>query len=118
MFADPQSVTVNAVAQSLPRISDPSAGNQSSTYRKDDQAYALVISHAEGNRNRRSVRLNAKIVAADPLTAVNTEYTMSCYLVIDVPPVGFTNTQVKDNVLGLTGWLTSANILKVLGGES
>lgn len=115
-FADPQSVTVNAVAQSLARIS--TGNDDGSSYRKDDGSYALIISHQENRRNRRVVRLNHRKIAADPLTAANTEYTASFYLVMDVPPVGYTLTEMKDIALGLTGWLSSANVLKVLGGES
>lgn len=115
MFADPQSVTVNSVAQSLPAIKRE---DFSSSYRKDDGSYTLVVSHAEGKRNRRVVRLENRKVAADPLTADNVEYSMSVYLVIDTPPVGYTNAEAKDIALGLTAWLSSANILKVLGGES
>lgn len=115
MFADPQSVTVNAVAQSLPRIK---VVGMTSLYRKDDGSYELEIGHDEKNRNRRVARINHRKIAADPLTADNTEYTMSTYLVIDTPTVGYTNTELKDIVLGLTGWLTSANVLKVLGGEN
>lgn len=115
MFADPQSVTVNAVAQSLARIS---SAELASKYRKDDGSYSLIVSHQEGKRNRRVVRLEHRKIAADPLTADNVEYSMSVYLVFDVPPVGYTATELKDIGLGLTGWLSSANILKVLGGES
>jgi hypothetical protein len=115
MLSDPQSVTVNAVAQSLPAISRDA---KTSTYRKDDGSYELIISHDEKNRNRRVVRLNHKKIAADPFTADNVEFTSSMYLVIDVPQTGYTNTEIKDMVLGLTGWLISATVLKVLGGES
>lgn len=115
MLTDPQSVTVNAVAQSLPAISREELA---SLYRKDDGSYTLKISHAEGSRNRRVVRLEHTKVATDPLTAQNATVGMSTYLVIDAPPWGYTNTELKDIVLGLTGWLTSANVLKVLGGES
>lgn len=115
MFADPQSVTVNAVAQSLPAISREELA---SLYRKDDGAYTLKISHQEGARNRRVVRLEHTKTATDPLTAQNATVGLSVYTVIDVPPWGYTNTEMKDIVLGLTGWLTSANVLKVLGGES
>lgn len=115
MFADPQSVTVNAVAQSLPAVSREKF---SSTYRKDTGEYVLTISHQPGERNRRRVRIDHSKIAADPLTAENVEYTSSYYLVIDAPAVGYTNTEMKDIVLGLTGWLTSANVLKVLGQES
>lgn len=115
-FADPQSITVNAVAQSLPRIQSVSG---TGAYQKDDGSYALTIAHTSGKRNRRQVRLDFSKVAADPYaTAVNNKYTGSVYLVIDHPPAGgWTNAEIKDIVLGLTGWLTSANILKVMGSE-
>ncbi len=115
MLADPQSVTVNAVAQSLAAISRE---DLASTYRTADGVYTFSIANTEGKRNRRVVRLNHRKIAADPLTADNVEYTFSTYLVIDGPPVGYTITEMKDMILGLTGWLTSANVTKVLGGES
>lgn len=117
MFADPQTVTVNAVGQTLAAISrEP----KKSTYREDIGEYELVVSHNEGaKRDRRTVRLNRRIVTADPfIPAQNVEVSHSVYLVIDAPVAGFTASQIKDDVLGLTGWLTSANVLKVLGGES
>ncbi len=117
MFADPQTVTVNAVAQTLPAISrEP----HKSTYREDIGEYALLISHSEGkSRNRRVVRLDRVITTADPfIPAQNVEVSASYYLVIDHPNAGFSVTQMKDDVLGLAAWLTSANVIKVLGGES
>lgn len=115
-FADPQSVTVNAVAQSLARISAP---NGFGAFQKDDGSYKLSIGHQIGKRTRRTVRLDFSKVAADPYApAINNRYTGSAYLVIDHPPSGgWTNAEIKDIVLGLTGWLTSANVLKVLGSE-
>lgn len=117
MFADPQTVTVNAVAQTLAAISrEP----QKSIYREDIGEYALVISHNEGaKRDRRTVRLNRYKTTADPfIPAQNVEVSHSIYLVIDAPVAGFTDTELKDDCLGLIAWLTSANVLKVLGGES
>lgn len=115
-FTDPQSVTINAVAQPLPRISAPTGAG---SFQKDDGSYKLTISHQMGKRTRRNVRLDFSKVAADPYApAINNRYTGSVYLVIDHPPSGgWTNTEIKDIVLGLTGWLTSANVLKVLGSE-
>lgn len=117
MFSDPQTVTVNAVAQTLAAISRE---DLKSIYREDVAEYELVIAHQEnGKRNRRTVRLNRTTVSADPfIPAQNVTQTVSYYLVIDAPLAGYTNTQMKDDVLGLTGWLSSANVLKVLGGES
>ncbi len=116
LFADPQSVTVNAVAKSLPAIG---RDDSSSIYRMDTGDYELVIARTFGKRNRFSVRLNAKKIAADPLTSSNNvEYRSSVYIVIDAPPVGYTNAELKDIALALTGWATSANLLKVVGGET
>lgn len=117
MLSDPQTVTVNAVAQTLAAIS---RDDFKSVYREDIGEYTLTISHQEtAKRNRRVVRLDRQIIAADPfIPAQNVTQSVSYYLVIDAPLAGFTNTQMKDDVLGLCAWLSSANVLKVLGGES
>jgi len=116
MFADPQSVTVNAVAQSLPAIE---RNGQSSIYQKDDGGYKLTISHAYGKRKRFTVRLDAQKIAADPLSSANNNlYSSSAYLVIDGPTVGYTNAELRDLSVALAGFCTSANLLKVLGGET
>lgn len=117
-FADPQSVTVNAVAQSLPRVA---SNGSSSEYQKEDSSYKLVVSRIAGKRRRYMVRLDARKIASDPLVSANNrEYTMAAYVVVDVPPtgIGYTNPDARDVVLALTGWLTSANVLKVLGNEN
>lgn len=119
MLADPQSVTINAVAQTLPAIV---RGVNASKYQKDDTTVALSISHAYGKRTRRSVRLDFSKIAADPLiSSTNIKYSMSAYLVIDVPVTGFTVAEAKQIVDALTAYLTAssgANVTKVLGGES
>jgi hypothetical protein len=118
-FADPQSITINAVAQSLPRVS---TGNNESTYQKDDATVKLSFRHSYGKRDRSVARVDFKKVAADPfLSGVNKEYSMAVYLIIDTPPVGFTNTEQKYVVDALTAYLTAssgANVTKILGGES
>lgn len=117
MFADPQTVTVNSVAQSLPAIS---RGSESSLYRKDDGAYQLVVSHQfKATRNRFTVRLNAEKIAADPLASANNQvYSTSVYLVMDKPVVGYTNTEIQQIASALVAWCSAANLAKVLGGET
>jgi len=116
MFADPQSVTVNAVAKSLPAIERQ---NGTSVYKMDTGDYKLTISHQYGRRNRFNVRLDAQKIASDPLASANNNlYSMSAYLVIDMPPVGYSNVEAKDIALALSAWATSANLLKVVGGET
>ncbi len=117
-FSDPQSVTINAVAQSLPRIS---SNGGASEYQKDDASYKLTVSRIAGKRRRYMVRLDARKIATDPLVSANNrEYTAAAYTVIDAPPtgLGYTNAELRDIVLGLTGWLTSTNVLKVVGNEN
>jgi hypothetical protein len=117
LFADPQTVTVDSVAQTLPAISREA---NKSVYRESNGEYELVISHQEGrNRDRRTVRLNRVKTTTDPfIPSQNVEVSHSVYLVIDAPIAGFTTTELEDDTLGLAAWLTSANVSKVLGGES
>jgi hypothetical protein len=119
MYTDPQTVTINSVAQTLPRIS--SAVN-SGTFQKDDTTVKLDISHQYGKRNRRLVKLTHSKIAADPLiSSTNIRYSMSVNLVVDVPTTGYTVAEAKQVVDGLTAWLTAssgANATKLLGGEN
>lgn len=115
MFSDPQSVTVNTVAKSLPLTSRE---GMKSIYTEDDGEHQLTVSHQKGNRNRRVVRLDHTKIAADPLTAVNTYVGASVYVVIDEPQWGYTDADLDYLAQALCDWLSSANVLKVLGGES
>jgi hypothetical protein len=116
MFADPQSVTVNAVAQSMPRVS---TNGKLTIYQKSDETFKLTISHTpSGNRIRSLARIDQRAVVADPLTAENDYQTLSVYTVIDRPNYGFTQTQVEQLVTGFQAWLTTANVDKLFGQES
>lgn len=117
MFSDPQSVTVNAVAIPLPRTA---SGINSGAFNSADGNTKLSIAHQYGKRNRRTVRLDTRKIAADPLLdGVSREYSMSTYLVIDHPTVGFSNAEVEKQVKAVTDYLATAGYaLKVIGGES
>jgi len=118
-FADPQSVTINAVAISMPRTS---SGVNSGTFTAADGQTQLLVSHAYGKRTRRTIRLNSSKVAADPLLPTqNVKLSNSVYLVIDAPVAGFTNTELKQAVDGFLAALTAssgAKITQLLGGEN
>jgi hypothetical protein len=117
MFSEPQSVTVSGAAKSLPRIS---FGDRSGTFENTGTGHKLRISHIIGKRTRRTVRLDVTKTAADPLLdGVSRQYSMSAYLVIDHPPVGFTTAEAEANAKALTDWLAVAgNLTKVVNGES
>ncbi len=117
-FADPQSVTINAVANSLPRTSN---GVNAGAFTKDDGTIGLKVSSLYGKRTRRTVRIDHQKYAADPLvSSTNVLRSMSAYLVVDVPLQGYTIAEQKQIVDGLTKWLTDtsgSNVTKLLGGE-
>lgn len=118
-YADPQTVTINAIANSLPRTS---SGVNAGEFTASDGAVKLSVSHAYGKRQRRTARVTHSKIAPDPLiSSTNIKYSMSAYVVVDVPPTGYTVTEAKQIVDGLLAWLSAssgANITKLLGGEN
>lgn len=118
-FTDPQSLTIAGVATSFPRIG---SGVNTGSFRTADGLLNLAIAHAYGKRTRRTVRFDHSKVAADPFnSAVNAKYSMSAYLVVDVPVVGYTVAQQADVVNALTLYLTAssnARTTQLLGGEN
>lgn len=116
MFSDPQSVTVAGTPQSMARVS---SNGTSATYQKQDENWKLTISHQKQNGKIRSVaRLDQRAVVADPLTAVNDFEILTTYIVIERPNIGFTSTQVSDQIAGFKTWLDSTAIGKLYGQES
>lgn len=119
-FADPQSVTINAVAQSLPRVP---AGVGAGRFLKEDGNVELTIRHsASAKRARHNIRLLQRKIAADPLaTGINFEASASVSLTVDCPRSGFTNTEIKYIVDALTAYLTAssgAKVTQLLGNEA
>lgn len=119
MFTDPQSVTINAVAQSLPRTE---SGGQAASYTKEDGTVVLMVSHQEtkNGRLRHAVKLDQNKIAADPFIAGNSRMAGAAItLVIDEPNGGqFTNNELLLLAKALVGWATDANLTKVIAGES
>lgn len=116
MFSDPQSITVNAVAQSLPRTGTSLNASQ---YKKDDGSYVLSVSHSTGRRNQHRVRIDGSKIVVDPLaTDRNLPVSMSAYLVVDVPLAGYSVTEMAQLITALADWLkASTNTAKLVGGE-
>lgn len=115
MLADPQSVTVNAVPISLPRTQNGATQNVYTS--ADGNTFMTTKQNVTSSRFRREVRLSQKKIAADPISAVNTEKGVSVYLVVDEPRTGFTDAEIKYLIEALKTWLTSGNQDKVLGAE-
>jgi hypothetical protein len=119
-FADPQTVTINAVAQTLPLINRE---GRKGVFRKDDSTVSLTVSHKEvRGRTNSMLRLDHSKVAADPLLAgVNRRATGSVWLVADFDPSEYTVAERKQIVDALTAYLTAssgARATQLLGGEN
>lgn len=117
MLPDPQVITVNAVAKSMPRIT---IGDRQATYVNSDETFSLKISHLKSgaNRIRSMVRVDQQAVVADPLTSVNDTETLSFYFVLDRPAFGFSATQCDQLIAGLKTWLDTSMVTKLYGQES
>lgn len=116
MLADPQTVTINAVATPLAKTSN---GPTQNVFTAADGTKTMTTKqNVSAKRFRREVRLSQTKIAADPISAVNAESGASVYLVIDEPRNGvFSDTEIGYLVEALKGWLIAANYNKVLGGE-
>ncbi len=118
-FSDPQSVTVVGGAVSLPRVS---SGVNQGIFRSSDSNTSLTVASSYGKRTRRTARLDLRKIATDPFSStLNAQYSMSAYVVIDVPTVGYTLADEVTNTAGLLGWLTAttnAKLTQLMGGES
>lgn len=118
MYTEPQTLTINAVPVSLPRVG---VGIGVGSFSKDDGTVKLGVSHAYGKRTRRQFRVDHSKVAPDPLiSSTNILYSMSAYMVVDVPKTGYTIVEQKQLVDAILAWASAAsgaNITKLLGGE-
>lgn len=119
MFTDPQSVTINAVPISLPRTS---SANNAGGFTSNDGVVSELVAHTVGKRTRRVFRIDHSKIAPDPLiSAQNIKYSMSFYVVADVPPTGYTVVEQKQVIDGFVTQLNASSgalITKWLGGES
>lgn len=120
-FADPQTVTISTVANTLPRVG---SGTATGAFAASDGSVRLGVSHQYGKRTRRQARIDINKIAPDPLiSSTNIRYSASAYVVVDVPITGFTVAEQKGLVDALAAWLATGagaanNTTKLLGGEN
>lgn len=117
MFADPQTITVNAIAKTLARIS--SNGLQS-IYQNADETYKLTLSHQIMNNGRvkTMARVDRRAIVTNPLDSSTDYDTLSEWIVMERPSYGFTVTDLTDLTTGFKTWLDSTAVTKLFGKES
>lgn len=117
-FADPQTVTIDAVPHSLKRVG---FGENTGAFSTNDSLVKLGLAHQYGRRTRRTARLDHSKIAPDPLiSSQNIRYSMSTYIVTDVPVTGYTVAEAKLVVDGFLAFLNASSgaaITSLLGGE-
>ncbi|DAD50100.1 TPA_asm: coat protein [ssRNA phage Zoerhiza.1_37] len=118
-FADPQTVTINSIANTLARTG---SGINAGSFSTGDGLVQMSVSSAYGKRTRRLLKLTHAKIAADPLiSSQNVKYSMSVSLIVDQPITGYTVAEAKQIVDGLTAYLTAstgARVTQLLGGEN
>lgn len=119
MLADPQSITINGTAISMPRVS---SGTLKSKYAANDGGTSLRVEHDLRNRARSLVRLDLNKIGADPLLpTTNRSYTAGIWLAVDRPlnGVGFSQADMAFAWKGFANYLAVAGFAeKILGIES
>jgi hypothetical protein len=106
-FADPQTIKIGGSTISLPRVE---TGNLTSSYLSEDGLTRVTISSLEKKRKRHTFRVDVTKVTSDPfIPTQNTEVSMSAYLVVDRPIVGYTNAQALEVVTGLVEALSASS---------
>jgi hypothetical protein len=119
-LADPQSITVNSVAKSMPRVLNE---GRHSLYQMSDQTFSLDVSHRSVRRDKKArvvsrVAFTQRKVVADPLTAVNDYEFLIWSIQVDRPEAGYTSTETDQMLAGLKTWFDSTMVGKIFGQES
>lgn len=118
-FTDPQTITIDAVAISLPRVLTKSGTGQ---FTAADGTTQLEVLPVNGKTKVRTVRLRNSKVTSDPLvTTTNVRVTDLVSVTIIRPLDGYTDEEILKQVSGLFAWFTAgtnANLKKFIAGEN
>lgn len=115
-LADPQTVVISGASTPLPRTG--LALDQGSFGDATGQ-FDLTVLHSSARRTRHTTKLKKSVVVADPLIpSQNQNVTYSAHIVVDIPKNGVSTTDALALANALVAWATSANLTKVIGGES
>jgi hypothetical protein len=119
-FTDPQSITVDGVATSLPRVL---TGTTVGSFKSADAVKEVTIDpRGSAKRRRNVVRFYSKRNTVDPLNpAISITSQSMVSVTIDRPLTGAIDADIEKDLLGLIGWLTAstnANLKKLVAGEN
>lgn len=118
MYADPQTITINAVPKTLNKLTTSEAGSKFATSTRD---VLMGVSHSYGRRVRHTIRLQNDTLVANPLiSGQNVSQSMSVYVAVDLP-VGYDTAAAKQVTDGFIAYLAASSgsaMAKLIGGEA
>lgn len=115
-LTDPQSVTISGNAKSLPRTG---ASLNEGSFQVAEGDIKMSVKHDSSRRTRHLIKLQKSAIVSDPLfPAQNQNVSYSVALTVDMPKNGVVAADAVALANALVLWATSANITKVVGGES
>jgi hypothetical protein len=118
-YADPQTVTINAVAIPLNRVN---TGSTVGKFVATDGQTRMEIDPKSGNRLSRSARLYQTKTTADPLVgSTNIRVGDMISFTVNLPKEGYTEAEILLQATGFITWLTAstnANLKKLIAGEN
>lgn len=115
-LADPQSVTISGTAVSLPRTG---LGLAEGSFTDASGQVRLTVGHQANRANRHVIKLQKSSIVSDPLVpSVNQNVQYSAAISLIYPKNGVVAADILALANALVAWATTANLTKVLGGES
>jgi hypothetical protein len=119
-FTDPQSVTIDGTASSLPRVL---TGTTVGQFKSADAVLELTVDPRGTAKRRRNVgRLYKKRTVLDPLgSGLSTVVQSMVSITIDRPNSGVTDADIEKDLVGFIAWLTAStnsNMKKLIAGEN
>lgn len=118
MLSDPQSITIDGTATSLPRVL---TGTREGLFESPNLSLSVETT-AKNGRVRTVARMQAEKITTDPLVATtNVLVSDSVAITINRPLNGFSDDDIVKQVTGFIGWLTAstnANLKKIVAGEN
>lgn len=120
MLAEPQTLTINAVARNLARINNGDSNAGTFRLRSPTEELLLNIRHGLGVKVAGGAVGETHLVkVTDRILAVGTTpaQEFNAWVAIHIPQT-FDLARAKNNVVGLRDYLTSALLDKVLNGEA
>lgn len=118
-FADPQSITIDGVTTSLPRVL---TNNGQGLFISADGNVQLEVVPKTGTTKSRTIRLRTSKITSDPLVSTtNVRVKDLITLTIIRPLDGYSDAEILKQVKGLIGLLTAstdAALIKLIAGEN